>query len=254
MAVNTSVRTSRFPWWFWAVMAGLFLILVAALLWFLQSQTFAEIVRHRVVAELEKATGGTVELQSLRWNVAKLEVEAKGLTIHGTEPLTEVPLAHADRLYIQFRIISFVKTQIDLRQLTVERPVVHMIVRPDGSTNVPEPKVKSTADPLQKLLDLAIGRTELHDGLLLLNDERIPLDFKADDVGLTMDYQRLLRRYDGALHVGKIDAQFQDLRDIPASADMEFNLQRNRADFAEVNASTEWHRRRLQSAQGAARL
>jgi translocation and assembly module TamB len=220
-------------------MAGLFLILVAALLWFLQSQTFAEIVRHRVVAELEKATGGTVELQSLRWNVAKLEVEAKGLTIHGTEPLTEVPLAHADRLYIQFRIISFVKTQIDLRQLTVERPVVHMIVRPDGSTNVPEPKVKSTADPLQKLLDLAIGRTELHDGLLLLNDERIPLDFKADDVGLTMDYQRLLRRYDGALHVGKIDAQFQDLRDIPASADMEFNLQRNRAQLRSLKLTSQ---------------
>ena len=55
---NTQVRLLRFPWWFWAVMAGLFAVLVVALVWFLRSPAFEEIVRDRVVAELEKATGG----------------------------------------------------------------------------------------------------------------------------------------------------------------------------------------------------
>ncbi|HEX8801660.1 MAG TPA: hypothetical protein VF772_23755, partial [Terriglobales bacterium] len=229
MAGNAKVRASRFPWWFWVVMAGLFAVLVAAIGWFLTSPAFEEIVRYRVVAELEKATGGTVALQSLNWNVSKLEIEAKGLTIHGTEPVTQVPLAHADRLYLRLRVVSFLKTQIDLRQLTLERPVIHVIVKPDGSTNVPEPKVRSTGDPLEQLFDLAIGRTELHNGLLILNNEKVPLDFKADDVGLMMDYQRLLRRYDASLHLGKIDAQFQNWRDIAASADAEFSLERNRA-------------------------
>ncbi|HEX8797267.1 MAG TPA: hypothetical protein VF772_01580, partial [Terriglobales bacterium] len=183
MAENAKVRLSRFPWWFWVVMAGLFAVLLVAIGWFLTSPAFEEIVRYRVVAELEKATGGTVELQSLKWNVSKLEVEAKGLTIHGTEPVTQVPLAHADRLYLRLRVVSLVKTQIDLRQLTLERPVIHVIVKPDGSTNVPEPKVRSTGDPLEQLFDLAIGRTEVHNGLLILNDEKLPLDFKADDVG-----------------------------------------------------------------------
>jgi translocation and assembly module TamB len=232
MTENAKVRVSRFPWWFWVVMAGLFAILVVAIGWFLTSPAFQEIVRYRVVAELEKATGGTVELQSLTWNVSKLEIEGKGLTIHGTEPVTEVPLAHADRLYLRLRVISFLKTQIDLRQLTLERPVIHVIVKPDGSTNIPEPKVKATAtgDPLQQLFDLAIVRTELHNGLLILNDQKLPLDFKADEVGLTMDYQRLRRQYNGALHAGKIDAQFQDWRDIPASVDAEFSLERNRGE------------------------
>jgi translocation and assembly module TamB len=230
MTENARVRVSRFPWWFWVVMAGLFAVLVVAIGWFLTSPTFQEIIRDRVVAELEKATGGTVELQSLTWNVSKLEIEAKGLTIRGTEPVTQVPLAHAERLYLRLRVISFVKTQIDLQQLTLERPVIHVIVKPDGSTNVPEPKMKSTGDPLQQLFELAIGKTELHNGLLILNDEKPPLDFKADDVGLTMDYQRLRRQYTGAFHAGKIDAQFQDWRDIPASADAEFSLQRNRAE------------------------
>ncbi len=107
MAENATVRLSRFPWWFWVVMAGLFAILVVALGWFLQSPAFREIVRNRVVSELEKATGGDVEMQSLTWNVSKLEVEAKGITIRGLEPPTDVPLVHIDRLFARVHIVSF---------------------------------------------------------------------------------------------------------------------------------------------------
>ena len=44
--------------------------------------------------------------------------------------------------------------------------MIHIIVKPDGSTNVPEPKVKTGGDPLQQLFDLAVGRAELHNGAL----------------------------------------------------------------------------------------
>ena len=90
---------------------------------------FREIVRDRVVLELEKATGGNVEMQSLTWNVSKLEVEAKGITIRGLEPPTDVPLAHVDRLYARVHIVSFFSANIDLQQLTLEQPVIHVIVK-----------------------------------------------------------------------------------------------------------------------------
>jgi translocation and assembly module TamB len=229
MTEDAKVRLSRFPWWFWVVMAGLFAILVVALGWFLQSPAFQEIVRHRVIAELEKATGGTVELHSITWNVSKLEVEAKGITIRGLEPATEAPLVHLDRLYARVHVISFFSADIDLPQLTLDQPVVHIIVKPDGSTNVPEPKVKSNGDPMQQLFGLQIGRAEVRNGAVLVNQEKIPLDFKANDVGLQMGYQWLEKRYDGTVHVGKIDAQFQEMRNIPAVADAEFSLWGNHA-------------------------
>ena len=220
-------------------MAGLFVVLVVAIVWFLGSPAFEEIVRNRVVAELQKATGGKVELQSLHWNVNRLEIEANGLTIRGLEPAADVPLAHADRLYIRLHVVSFLNTKIDLSQLALDRPVIHIIVKPDGSTNVPEPQVKTGGDPVQQLFDLAVGRVELHNGALLLNEQKLPLDFKANDVGLAMDYERLQRRYDGTLHIGKMDAQYQDYRDIAASADAEFSLWQNRAQVQSLKLTSE---------------
>ena len=224
MAENAKVQLSRFPWWFWGVMAGLFAILVVTLGWFLQSPAFKEIVRDRVVLELEKATGGDVEMQSLTWNVSKLEVEATGITIRGLEPATDIPLVHIDRLYARVHIVSFFGRDIDLQQLTLDQPVIHLIVNPDGSTNVPEPKVKSGGDPLQQLFDLAIGKAEVHNGALLLNEQKVSLDFKAYDVGIVMGYQLLDKRYDGNVQIGKMDAQFPELRDIPASANVRVQL------------------------------
>jgi translocation and assembly module TamB len=239
MAENAKVRITRFPWWFWAVMAGLFFVLVVALGWFLQSPAFKDIVRQRVIAELEKATGGTVQIGSLNWNVSKLEVEGKNITIRGLEPASDLPLAHADRLYARVHIISFFEGAIDLRQLTLEAPVIHVIVKPDGSTNVPEPKVKSNGDPMQQLFDLAIGKAEVHNGAILLNDQKIPLDFKAYDLALVMAYQMLAKRYDGTVQVGKMDAQFADLRDIPATGTAEFSLWRNRAQVKSLTLTSQ---------------
>ncbi len=229
MAENAPVRKTRFPLWFWAVMAGLFAVLVLAIGLFLHSATFEAMVLERVVATIEKATGGKVEMGSLHWNVSKLEIEARDLTIHGREPAGEVPLAHADRLLVQLRVLSFINTDIILSQLTLDQPVVHIIVDGDGVTNLPEPQVKAGGDPIQQLFELAIGRVEVHYGIFQLNEQKQPFDFKANDVDLAMNYQRLLRRYDGTLHVGKMDARYQDYREVAASGDSEFTLWRNRA-------------------------
>ena len=99
--------------------------------------------------------------------------------------------------------------------------------------------MKKGGDPIQQLFDLAVGRVELRNGVLLLNEQRLPLDFKANDVGLTMDYQRLQRQYDGTLHVGKMDAQLQNYRDIAASADAEFSLWRNRAQVRSLKLTSQ---------------
>src|SRR5438270_10817769 len=83
------------------------LALAGASVWYLNSSVFEERVRERVIAELERATGGRVELPSFEWHITKLEFVAKDLTIHGSEPPGEAPYAHIDYLKVRLKVLSF---------------------------------------------------------------------------------------------------------------------------------------------------
>src|ERR1700744_2644069 len=131
--------------WRWIVTVGgiivLLLILVAgSLLFYASTPHFANVVREKVIHVLEDATGGRVELGSMKWNLRHLSVEVNDLTIHGLEGKGEKPYAHVDRLYARARILSFVKAQLGLDFVGVERPSIHLIIYPDGHTNQPTPK------------------------------------------------------------------------------------------------------------------
>ncbi len=69
----------------------LLLLVVAGLLFYASTAHFSNLVRQKVISVLEDATGGRVELQSLRWNLRHLAVEVNGLTIHGLEGQENCP-------------------------------------------------------------------------------------------------------------------------------------------------------------------
>ena len=241
MTENAPARRSRTRLIVGMAVAVVLLAMVVGSVLYLRSARFEELVRHRLVSVLEEITGGRVELQSLHWRLSRLEIEANNLTIHGLEPAGQVPLAHADRLYARVRIISFVDRQVNFRAIRLDRPVIHLIVNPDGSTNVPEPKVKTGTNrsPVQQLFDLATNRAELRDGTLIVNERKLHLDFSASDVGAEMNYARFDRRYDGSVQVGKMDAQYQDYRDIAASGDAAFSLWQSRAEVRSLKLTSQ---------------
>src|SRR5256885_1954437 len=89
-----------------------------------------------------------------------------------------------------------------------EPPVIHEITYPNCSTNQPTPKFSSqTKSPIEHLFELAISRLDLRDGVLLVNDRHIPFDFTAGDLTAAMDYSILGNRYDGSVHIGKLDTK-----------------------------------------------
>ena len=241
MTESVPTRRSRTALIIEAMVALMLVAAVVGLVLYLRSARFEEVVRHRLVGVLEEVTGGKVELGALHWKLSTLEFEASNLTIHGLESVGQAPLAHVDRLYTRVRIISFIDREVNLRALRLEHPVVHIMVNPDGSNNVPEPKLKANSDrsAVQQLFDLAISRAEVRDGVLLLNERKVALDFSLNDVGADMGYVRLDRRYDGSLHIGKLDAQYQSYRDVAASADAEFSLWQNRAQVKSLKLTSQ---------------
>ncbi len=205
-------RVARFFLHLFLWTLSVFAIVAIGLTIFASTPTFENRIRHAVIAELEKSTGGRVELQHFGWRFTHLEFEADNLTIHGLEAPGEIPYAHLDRLFVRLQILSFFHPKISLNYLEADHPVIHLIVYPDGSTNQPQPKHPSTGDTKNEIFNLAIGRTVLSNGLAIFNQRSIPFNLTANNLAAQVsyvpanDHVPAHDHYTGTIHVEDIVA------------------------------------------------
>jgi translocation and assembly module TamB len=177
------------------------LTLILGIYFFLTSATCERIVHQQLIATLEDATGGRVEIGSFHWQPFHLEADAGGLVIHGLEDPGEEPLARIDSLRVRVSLRYFWNPRILLRFLELDHPALHIIFYPDGSTNLPQPRKqrKQNKSELDTLFDLRAGRVSVQQGVLHYENRAsgfdfqnryIPLDFDAGDVSLLVSYTR----------------------------------------------------------------
>jgi translocation and assembly module TamB len=209
----------------WSAMIGCTLLVLALFAaWYLRGPGFREFVRARIVAQIEDATGGRVEIGRLEWKLSKLDFDLRDVTIHGLEGPNEVPYIHVDRIFVRGKVGSLFHRALGLRLLELDRPIVHLIVYPDGSTNQPKPKAKSGNGGIQTIFEFSINKADVREGKLLINDQPMPLDFAANEIAGTMTWFKPANRYDAKVHVGKIDTALQGIRPFATIADAEFSF------------------------------
>jgi len=229
-------------WWkYLLIVTGVGVLAVLAALWYITTDSFQSYVRRRVVAEVERITGGRAEVGSFHIVPFHMQVEVRNITVHGKEAATDVPLAHADSLVAQVKVISFLRTEFGFHSLTLDHPVLHITIGPDGSTNVPAPQLLQKPSenlPIEQLFALSIDHLTLRNGELVWGDREIPLDFAVHDAGLKMDYSFLRGRYESHLTLGKVDSAFEDFRPFAWSTSVEFSLGTTFADVKSLQWSS----------------
>ncbi|MDQ6663706.1 MAG: AsmA family protein, partial [Acidobacteriota bacterium] len=148
--------------------AGILLVLGIVGAAILQSQWLRERLREKIVAQLETSTGGKVDIGAFTFDWSTLTAEVHNLAIHGLEPSREPPLLRAAQVQVELSVGSLLNPVggIDIASLGVNKPEVHLIVYPDGRTNVPAPRVekRSNRSAIQTILDLKIGRLRARNG------------------------------------------------------------------------------------------
>src|SRR5258708_1738325 len=216
----------------------LFLLFCSALLWYVTTDSFQQMVRGRLVAAIERATGGRAELGSFHVIPLRFQVEVRNLTIHGRESAGELPYVHVDSLLATVNLASVVGAKVGFHSLTLQHPVVHIIFYPDGSTNQPTPKQESAVN-FEQLFAISIDRLEVQRGELLWQDRTLPLDFITNDVSANMNYSFLHRRYSGKLAIGKAQTQFDGYRPVVWAGQAGFTLARNGIQINSLKATSE---------------
>ena len=216
-------------WWkYLLITAGVCVVALLAGLWYTTTDSFQNYVHRRMVGEIERITGGRAEIGRFHVVPFRLQVEIRNITVHGTEAATDIPLLHADSVVGQVKVISFLRTQFGFESLTLERPTIHVIVAPDGSsTNIPsvrELPSGSGPSPLEELFALSIDHLSVRNGELTWADQKIPLNFNVDNTNVQMDYSFLHRRYESHVSLGKVDTAIQDLRPFSWMTSVDFSL------------------------------
>jgi translocation and assembly module TamB len=218
-----------------------FLLLLAGFLWYVNTESFQQMVRGRLTTAIEQATGGRVELGSFHVVPFRFQVEIRNLTIHGREAAGEVPYAHVDSMVATVKILSVLGAKVGFHSLTLQHPVVHIIFYLDGSTNLPAPK-QQAGTSVEELFAVSIGRLQVNNGVLLLQDQSLPLDFAANDISAGMNYSFLHRRYAGTVQIGKAETQFDGYRPVAWTGQAAFTLDRAGIHVTSLKANSEGSR------------
>ena len=176
--MNDVVPKRRRWWKYFLILLLIAMVSAAGLGWYATTDSFQTMVRHKLIAELEAITGGRVDIAEFHTIPFRLRADIRNLTIHGRESSSEAPYVHLDRLVADINVISVFSFRFGFHSVLLERPTVHIIVYPDGTTNQPQPAVKKASDstPIEELFSLRIGRLEVQRGELLWNDQRVPLN------------------------------------------------------------------------------
>jgi translocation and assembly module TamB len=187
-------RPKKLILWLISTCLAALVVFAGAALYVIQSGWFKEQIREKLISTVEYATGGRVELKAFQYDWRRLTAEADGFVLRGTEPAGGPPLLSADSIKIQLKILSALHQDIDISTLVVNRPQVYLLIREDGSTNVPEPKIKRTTNPkpaLEQLLDLKVKHFEVNQGVVEVNLKQAPLDIRGDNLQAELSYEQL---------------------------------------------------------------
>jgi translocation and assembly module TamB len=211
---------------------------VAAIL-VLRSAWFYEKVRERVVSTVETATGGRVEAGSFQFDWTRLRAQIGMFAIHGTEPSGKPPLFRARTVAVGLKIISILERRVDIQYLEVVDPRVYLTIDAEGRTNLPAPKIHGGRSTVETILNLAIGRFSLQNGVFEIESRgRVPFDARGRNLNARFLYELAGPRYRGDLSIQPLEVAGGSYGPVPLNVAMAVTFEKNRIGIASARIAT----------------
>jgi autotransporter translocation and assembly factor TamB len=179
-----------------AVMALLFL----TAFFVARSQVLRQFLLAKIIRETEASTGARVEVKkvALRWS--PFTAELFGIVLHGQEQNTEAPLFLADHLRVGLSVKSLLQRKVDVSEIALDNPIVHLRVDAQGRSNMPQAPTKASSSSSFTLL---IQRLIIRNGLIHYNDKQIPLSAELQGFTAQTGFDTTTNSYRGSLGYGQ---------------------------------------------------
>lgn len=217
------------------------IVIVVAAIFVVQTDWFRGYVKQKIISSTEESTGGTVTVGSFSFNWRHLEAVVTDFVIRGNEPAGAAPFLSAKRVQVDVRLLTSIHHLLDVAYLGVEQPQANVMVFPDGRTNIPNPKQKSTSNktPLETVVDLAVDHFDLSDGLVTVASEKQPLNLRGNNLDVQLWYNALNQGYKGQLSFQPLYVAYERNTPVNLTITVPVALQRDRVDFHDAKIATD---------------
>src|SRR5580700_5739146 len=203
-----------------------------------RSGWFHERVRERIISEIERSTGGRVEMGDFSFNWEHLTATIAPLILHGTEPAGDPPLLTVKSVTLGLRVISMLERKVDLASLYVEQPVVQVVFYPNGRTNLPSPRVRNPKSWAEDVINFGVGRYDIVDGVVDYSDRVIPLNFRGEDLSLKMSRGPAKGGYRGELAFRRSRVMTAGFGPLDLTVAAAFSFDQSSIDISRLRVST----------------
>ncbi len=219
--------------WIFAVLAVLILIAGVGAYVLLRSASFHNYILRMAAKKASDSLNTRVELQNFALHLSNLGLDLYGLTVYGVGPGANAPLLQVDHIGLGVRVISVLHRQWNLNNVTVDHPVVNLIVDQTGKNNLPKPK--SSGNSNTNIFDLAIRHILLDRGEVYYNDRESTLYANLHDLQFQSNYDAAGGgRYFGNISYRDGHLQYGSYEPIQHDLSAQFDVRRDRMTLSNV--------------------
>ena len=219
--------------WALAGIVALLLIAVGGGYIYLRSNSFQQFALGKIVEQANLATGGKTQIGGLDFDLSTLTAHLYNITVRGTEGPEQPPLLHADKLTVRIKILSALHQQVALKELLVDRPIVHLQVSRDGKNNLPTAPPSQTSSHTS-VFDLAVEHVQLSSGEVNYNDRKTPLEADLYDLGTDIRFESGAKRYVGVITYNNGHLKYAQYAPLPHNLNLKFNASPDRLNLESV--------------------
>lgn len=203
-----------------------------------RSGWFRNYISQKIISSAEASTGGRVDVGNFRFDWTSMTAVMTNFVIHGNEPAGAAPLLRVARVQLNLRFFTSLHRPWEITYLGVDRPEANVIVYADGRTNIPSPRTKSSTNPLQTVIDLAIGRFQITNGEIAFAARRSKFNLQGKNLRAQLSYETRDDQYRGNLTLQP--TQITSGRNMPVdfSVNLPMVLSRNKIDVHDATVTS----------------
>ncbi|MBV6434261.1 MAG: hypothetical protein IANPNBLG_04506 [Bryobacteraceae bacterium] len=194
-------------------------------------------IRLRIVSAVETATGGTAEMKSFDFDPVSLRVTVKGFVLHGKER-DGAPLANIGEIRAGVRVISFAGRKAYLESLEVDQPRVRIVIFPDGSNNIPGPRIPKPRGKsiFEQFVAISARHFVLKEGTFTYDNRKVPIELSAENLGIDFGWEADGPRYRGVVSAEPFHFRWPKVAPLDFDTRVELTMDKNGLQFQQARA------------------